>query len=137
MNRNMTRYSMQPVRRIGTAGGGSEISNHIGNEGIDATAKLSSHPRTLLLLWHEYLFGLEGNKPARNFTVSERGRVRFKYCRRNCFWNVMVRLINGGFTELTAIDKAHQAYGNALSVTSVLNKMQKDKSVGGHPNLNL
>jgi hypothetical protein len=53
------------------------------------------------------------------------------------FWNVMVRLINGGFTELTAIDKVHQAYENALSVTSVLNKMQKDKIVGGHPNLNL
>jgi hypothetical protein len=49
----------------------------------------------------------------------------------------MVRLINGGFTELTAIDKVHQAYENALSVTSVLNKMQKDKIVGGHPNLNL
>jgi hypothetical protein len=50
----------------------------------------------------------------------------------------MVRLINGGFTELTAtIDKVHQAYGNTLSVTSLLNKMKKDKSDGGHPNLNL
>jgi hypothetical protein len=140
MNRNMNRYSMQPVRRIGPAGGGgggSNNSNDIANEGIDATAKLSIHPRTLLLLWHEYLFGLEGSKPARNFTSAERGRVRFKYCRRNCFWNVMRRLINGGFTELTAIDKIYQAYGNTLSVTSILNKMAKDKSGGGHPNLNL
>ena len=49
----------------------------------------------------------------------------------------MKRLINGGFTELTAIDKIYLAYGNTLSVTKILNKMVKDKSGGGHPNLNL
>jgi hypothetical protein len=140
MSRNMSRYSMQPVRRIGPANPNAATGtprSHFRNEGIDATAKLAPHPRTLLLLWHEYLFGLEGNKPARNFTSTERGTVKFKFCRRNNFWTVMARLINGGFTELTAIDKVHQAYGNNLSVTSILNKMQKDKRNGGHPNLNL
>ena len=114
----MTRYSMQPVRRIGPANpNAAAAGNHIANEGIDATAKLAPHPRTLLLLWHEYLFGLEGNKPARNFTSTERGRERFKYSQRNSFWTVMSQLINVGFTELSEIDKVHQAYGNDLSVT--------------------
>jgi hypothetical protein len=49
----------------------------------------------------------------------------------------MVRLVNAGFTELTAIDKVHQAYGMNLSVTAIPNKIQKDKKDGGHPNLNL
>lgn len=47
----------------------------------------------------------------------------------------MARLINAGFTESTAIDKIQEAYGVALSVTAVLNKIQKDKKNGGHPNL--
>jgi hypothetical protein len=80
---------------------------------------------------------LENNKPAKNFTSVERRRTKFKYSRRKCFWSVMVRLINAGFTELSSIDKIHQAYGNNLSVTIVLNKMQRDKRNGGHPNLRL
>jgi hypothetical protein len=139
MNRNMTRYSMQPVRRIGPTPNATnaQAAGALGNEGLDSNAKLASHPRTLLLLWHEYLYGLENNKPAKNFTPVERGRIKFKYSRRKCFWSVMVRLINAGFTELTAIGKIHQAYGNNLSVTVVLNKMQRDKRNGGHPNLRL
>lgn len=134
---------MQPVRRIGGRATNTEgtithaITHANTNEGLDSRAKLASHPRTLLLLWHEFLYGLDNNKPAKNFTSVERGRVKFKYCRRKCFWSVMANLINAGFTELTAIDKIHQAYGNNLSVTTVLNRMQKDKKNGGHPNLTL
>jgi hypothetical protein len=43
----------------------------------------------------------------------------------------MSRLVNAGFTELTAIDKIHQAYGVNLSVSSVLSKIQRDKRNGG------
>jgi hypothetical protein len=140
MNRSMTRYSMQPVRPLGpnrnaTATATTATTNIGGNEGVDSTTKLAAHPRTLLLLWHEYLYGLEGNKAAKDFTQVERGRAKFKYCRRKCFWSVMSRLVNAGFTELIAIDKIHQAYGVKLSVSAVLNKMQRDKKNGGHPNL--
>lgn len=140
INRNMTRYSMQPVRRLGgnpNANTAQAVPPDVANEGLDATAKLSPHPRTLLLLWHEYLYGLEGNKPAKDFTPAERGRVKFKFSRRKCFWAVMARLINAGFTELAGIDKIHQAYGANLSVTAILNKLQRDKRNGGHPNLTL
>lgn len=137
MNRNMTRYSMQPVRRIGPAPVNAAPNVGGGAQGIDARAKLAPHPRTLLLLWHEYLYGLEGNKPAKDFTSTERGRVKFKYCRRKNFWTVMARLINAGFTELSAIDKIHQAYGNNLAVSTILNRMARDKRDGGHPNLRL
>jgi hypothetical protein len=85
----------------------------------------------------EYLYGLEGNKAADNFTSVERGRVKFKFCRRKCFWEVMVKLCNSGFTKLSSIDKVHQAYGMKLSVSAILTMVQKDKKFGGHPNLSL
>jgi hypothetical protein len=72
---------------------------------------------------------------AKNFTPVERGRVKFKFCRRKCFWEVMVKLCNAGFTDLSSIDKVHQAYGMKLSVSAILALMMKDRKVGGHPNL--
>jgi hypothetical protein len=80
---------------------------------------------------HEYLYVIADNKPAKNFTSVVRGKVKFKLCRRKFFWDVMVRLVNAGFAELTAIDKVHQAYGMNLSFTSILNKIHKDKHNGG------
>jgi hypothetical protein len=43
----------------------------------DSAAKLVHHPRIMLLLWREYLYGLAGNKLAKNFTSVERGKVKF------------------------------------------------------------
>jgi hypothetical protein len=91
----------------------------------------------LLSLWHEYLYGIGDNNPAKNFTSFERGKVKFKFCRCKSFGDIMVWLVNAGFTELTAIDKVHQACGMNLSITAILNKIQKDKKDGGHPNLTL
>jgi hypothetical protein len=67
----------------------------------------------------------------------ERARVKFKFCHQKCFWEVMVKLCNAGFTDLSSIDKVHQAYGMKLSVSTILAMMQKDRKVGGHPNLSL
>jgi hypothetical protein len=83
------------------------------------------------------LYGLAGNKPAKSFTPVERGKVKFKYCRRKVFWAIMVKLVNSGFNEVSAIDKIRQAYGINLSVSAILNSMQKDRKNGGHPNLSL
>jgi hypothetical protein len=49
----------------------------------------------------------------------------------------MVKLCNAGFTYLSSIDKVHQAYGVKLSVSAILAMIQKDRKVGGHPNLSL
>jgi hypothetical protein len=47
----------------------------------------------------------------------------------------MTKLCNAGFSDLSSIDKVHQAYGVKLSVSAILAMMQKGKKVGGHPNL--
>jgi hypothetical protein len=134
---NMNRFAASPSRRLGKTrpGVSDAFVCHTLDNTYDSTAKLSSCPRNLLLLWQEYLYGLEGNKAAKDFTSVERGRVKFKFCRRKCFWEVMVKLCNAGFTDLSSIDKVHQAYGMKLSVSAILALMMKDRKVGGHPNL--
>lgn len=92
-------------------------------------------PKTLLMLWHEYLYGLDGHKPAKDFTPAERGKVKSKYSRRKCFWTVMVKLIRAGYNELSAIDLIHQAYGTGKPVTHIINELQKAKTHGYHPHI--
>jgi hypothetical protein len=88
---NMNRFAYTPVRRVGpTRPGASDRASVSVYHKIDntygSTAKLSSCPRNLLLIWQEYLYGLEGNKATKNFTSVERGRIKFKLCRRKRFW---------------------------------------------------
>jgi hypothetical protein len=84
---NMNRCASSPTRRVGPtrprANDGVSIS-HTLNNAYDSTAKLSSFPRNLLLLWQEYLYGLEGNKAAKTFTLVKRecDRVKFKFFHR-------------------------------------------------------
>jgi hypothetical protein len=54
-----------------------------------------------------------------------------------CFWEVIIKLCNAGFTDLSSIDKVNRACGVKLSVPAILALMQKDKKVGGHPNMSL
>jgi hypothetical protein len=90
---------MQPARRIGASRPAQTSAVvHTLDSGYDSTAKLAHHPRTLLSMWHEYLYGIGDNKPAKNFTSFERGKVKFNFCRRKSFWDIMVRLVNAGFT---------------------------------------
>ena len=92
-------------------------------------------PKTLLMLWHEYLYGLDENKPAKDFTPAERGKVKTQYSHRKSFWSVMVRLIRAGYDELTAIDLIHQAYGAGKPVSFIIQKLTRAKSIGYHPNI--
>jgi hypothetical protein len=134
----MAKYSMQPVRCI-VAARPAPTSGvlHTLYTGYDYTANLAHHPRTLLPLWHKYVYGIAGNETAKKSTSVERGNVKFQFCCRKCFWDVMVRLVNTGFTELTAVDKVHQPYGVNLSATAIINKTQKEKKNLGHPDLSL
>ena len=135
VHRNQSRCHMTPARPLGNRT--TNIANVrvvLPNAGLDSTAKLAAHPRTLVLLWHEHLHGLDDNKPAKDFAARERGAVKFKHCRRKAFWSVMSNLIDAGFAEHTAIDKIHQAHGATLSVSEICKKIAKDKPNGGHPN---
>jgi hypothetical protein len=100
---------------------------------------LSPNPRSLRELWLEYKFGIDGRKPAEQFTTREKNASRRKlkqmYYRRNVFWKCMGELIRGGETVDTATMKIRQCYGQQLSVTATINKMIADRKNGGHPNL--
>jgi len=100
---------------------------------------LCHNPRSLLELWHEYKHGIDGRKPAEQFTVTERniriGGLKQKYYRRSVIWKCMERLVRNGDTPEVAASKIHAAYGFNLSVTQIINLMIRDRQTGGHPNL--
>ena len=50
---------------------------------------LSSNPRTLQCLWHEYKCGINGRKPADHFTTAEKNaakQIKQKHWRRDVVW---------------------------------------------------
>jgi hypothetical protein len=91
---NMNQFAASPARRLGkTRPGVSDASIcHTLNNTYDSTVNLSSCPRNLLILWKEYLYVLEGNKAAKHFMSVEGGCVKFKCCRQQRFWEVIVKL---------------------------------------------
>jgi hypothetical protein len=71
VNTNMNRFPSSPARGLGSTrpGVSDGVSvSHTLNNTYNSTAKLSSCPRNLLLLWQEHFYGLEGNKAGKNFT---------------------------------------------------------------------
>lgn len=102
-----------------------------------------SDPKSLSELWKEYEFGIDGRKPAKNFTAQERnvtaGGTKQKYYRRNHVWKIIKRLINSGHNHHMACNKIHQVYGHDLSVTKIIAALIRDKHrytpFDCHPNL--
>ena len=92
-------------------------------------------PKSLHVLWQEYEFGVGGRKPAKLFTSTERGRVKFNYCLRNHFWNLMKRMLLRGYSHSSAIDKIYNVYGNNHSATKILRMIRNDAKSGGHAQL--
>lgn len=105
------------------------------------TATLSNNPRTLIELWNEYKFGINGRKPAEQFTTHERTSnksLKQKYWRRNHVWQAMARLVRGGKHPSRAALEIRRVYGFDVSVTRIIEAMIRDKKnhTGGiHPNL--
>ena len=98
-------------------------------------ARLYKHPKTLFDEWKEYQFGLNGEKPAKEFTVEERGKNKSMYCRRKVLWDVIRSMVRAGHTSHAAIDKVYLVYGRGTSVTKILLMMVRDRKEGGHPSL--
>lgn len=96
---------------------------------------LSKRPTHLYELWHEYEFGLSGNKPAKNFTSAERGANRLAYSRRKAFWDLIAELVRSGYTSDVTIERVRVAYGDQLSLTATLNAIRVDRAADGHPPL--
>ena len=100
--------------RINTAGAAAEYLNDLRpHDYYDPRARLGKHPKTLYYLWTKYLHGNEGGKAAKDLTPAEEGQCKSSYCKRNAYWREMVKLINMGHTEVTAIDLLQKCYGQS------------------------
>ncbi|KAG6623923.1 uncharacterized protein IUM83_02063 [Phytophthora cinnamomi] len=130
----MRRIALQPVVRTLTEG--SEVSDVTAGVGaVRRVVRLAKRPRDLFQLWHEYEFGLNGTKPAKEFTRAERGANKFAYSRRKAFWDSVAYLVRAGLTSDVAIDRIYAAYGRQRPVTAILTALRRDKKNGGHPAL--
>ena len=104
-----------------------------GDDHVDPTAVLSPRITNLHVLWDEYQHGIGGNKPAYLFTSREKGRCRFKYCRRKIFWDLVRKMVDRGDTAQQAIDKIYAALGPSLCVTRIIQEIQKRRKSGDMP----
>ena len=141
---NIRRISRQPARMLanngggiggggGGIGGGGGANGGGGNvapqppAGVALDAALSPTPRSLHVLWEEWLTGIGNRKPARLFTRAERGRVKHKYHRRKVVWDLIRDLIRSGLTAEAAIDRIYTVYGHGQTVTTIINRLKRDK----------
>ena len=115
LNANIKRIGLSPARPIRRT------------EGISTqSASLSPHPRTLYELWDEYVIGIGGRKPAREFTSRDRGKLKYKYYRRKKLWDLVSALTRSGLTHHVAIDRIYQVYGRQNSVTTIIAAIKRD-----------
>lgn len=137
-NRRIAMIPFARVRQQQQEGNNNDNNNGPPNVNVadfNPNATLSPHPRSLHQLWAEYMFGIGGRKPAKDFTTAERGRCKYKYCRRKIVWDCISRLIRSGYTDDVAIDRIYQCYGANRSVSNIIEAMKRDRRDGGHPNL--
>ena len=153
MNASIRRLAMLPVSRVINTSTNVSTSQIIRDENevyvLDAAdnatrgrrgpiaygSTLCKCPTSLFILWQEYEFGVGGRKPAKNFNAQERGRVKFNYCLRKHFWDLMNSMIRHGYTFNVAIDKIYSVYDRRNSATKILRAIQNDAKNGGNPQL--
>ena len=99
---------------------------------VDSRAVLFGNIRDLHQLWHEWMVGIGGNKAAKNFTSTERGRVKCKYSRRKIFWRLVSRQVDKGQAADQVIDAIYAHYG-PVSPTKIINGLREDVKNGTLP----
>ena len=127
---SVKRIAIQPVVRPAS----SMIAENPAH--VQQTAAiLLKRPKDLYQLWHEFQFGCNGAKPAKDFSREERGANKFAYSRRKVFWDVVSGLVRSGFTSDSAIDKVYDVFGRSKPVTSILVSLRQQRTNGLHPSL--
>ena len=99
---------------------------------------LCENPKTLYVMWQEYMFGINGSKPAKDFTSNERGLNKSQYSRRKVAWEQIVTLMRSKhlYTANQAIEKIYSVYGIHTPLTKIAEMIRIDqKERGGHPEL--
>lgn len=136
MNLNVRKLYRSPAVVVNRDSEGQEQERLSSNSlGEIRTIPLIKCPRTLEVLWTEYEFGLNGNKPAKAFTARERGKVKYSYSLRKPYWNLVENMIRYGYTHASAIEKIEGIYsaGTSKSITQILREIRSDSRRGGHP----
>lgn len=118
------------------------LQDHVDDSAVKP-AKLSVCPTSMHALWMEYRVGLNGNKPAMQFSQRERNKdqsTRQKYSRRKVVWDCIEHLCNKGHSYENAIEKIRQVYGYEARPTKIIDDLRKDRikyqlEGGIHPNL--
>ena len=91
---------------------------------IDPRARLMDRPNSLHDLWTEYMFGYDGNKPAKGFTVAERNNrtngIKQKYYNRSRVWRLQVYMLNAGMTAEAANQLIVNVYGGHGLVSRII-----------------
>jgi len=90
-------------------------------------ASLTKNPKSLNVLWNEYMYGIGGNKPAKEFTEIERGLVATQYCRRLKIWSEINSRIRSGVTAEVAIDDMYEKYGSNCTITEIINSITEEQ----------
>jgi hypothetical protein len=128
VNTNLRQISLVPAARHRLLGNADD-EQHDEPEDVRPVLglRLSKRPRGLYVFWSEFEFGLDGGKPARDYTPSERGANRYAYSRRKNYWNAVGSLLTNGYSVDSAIDRVYEAYGKNYSVTAILDAIMVDK----------
>ena len=143
MNRNLLH-----IRRGMMVGGGRQrpavvVDDRTGPDGniapIDTTAQLVDHPKTLSILWREWMFGIGRNKPAINFTPQERNNKdnKNKYLKRKPFWSLLGRMVNANIHADAACERVFEVYtvvAGATNMSAILKAIQQDRAKDVHRN---
>ncbi|CAB9499530.1 unknown protein [Seminavis robusta] len=78
-------------------------------------AKLAKY-RTVGSAWQEWMHGIGGNKPAKNFTADD-----ISYSRRKPLWTLMATLVNAQKAPAWVISKIEEHYkGSVLNITAAI-----------------
>ena len=104
---------------------------------IDTSAQLVDHPKTLSILWREWMFGIGRNKPAVNFTPQERNNKdnKNKYLKRKQFWMLLGRMVNANIHADAACERVFEVYtlvAGATNISAILEAIRKDKKNDVH-----
>ena len=68
-----------------------------------------------------------------SFTASERGSVKFKYCRRKIFWGVIEDLVKRGLSSDVAIDRVYTECGGPnVKVNDVIAQLKQVRRTGNN-----
>ncbi len=127
VNTNLKRIAIVPAARHTQNDASNEESGGEENPRQASGQRLSKRPGCLYLLWKEYALGLNGGKPARDYTYAERGANKYAYSRRKNFWHTVGYLITKGYSSDTAIDRIYEVYGKTQSVTAIIDALIADK----------